>query len=340
MKTLRGKPLEHWGPGLGATYEEFRNDTDIDDRLARLEALSDEQFATLQDDDIAQWVDASQGWGDDFPRILADALPTPAPVPPFTTEHMKAFLWTYEPDHWPIVSVRNPWEPLVVGGRDQIMSGEGEYPMDAMSSQPQLWWMPHGNKSQPHLQLGFWPADGSQPLQLTPNAASLHTHMSHSLMPHYVPPKPGWIRVRVGGWDENRQRKDRDGEWAPPVALTHVFVSTNARKAWTPTYIDDVPDSEMQYFRSGGGRFAAAQRSDLLPSIPIEVVGEAGWTPPAHEAPRPIESDWTPPPLPDVSAAAPAVSDAAREWLASRAKRYGNSRSTGRFWRELAEALA
>ena len=275
---LRGKPISHWNrrADLVSQYQEADAEmrAAVDSRIDMLEALTDEQFAALDAFDLAQWLDAWQGFGDDFSVVLADALPQAVPIPAFTAEHAKAFLFIHEPDYWPVVAVRNPWEPLVVGGRDQIMSGDGEYPMDAMSSQPQLWWMRHGNHSQPHLQLGFWPADGSQPLQLVPCAASLHPKFSHSLQPHYVPPKAGHLRARVAGWaaSQNRDLRDEVGPWSAPVLLSHAFVSTKARDAWTPTWIDDVPQSQVLESRSGG-RYALAEASDLVPRSPSRLPG-------------------------------------------------------------------
>ena len=351
MKTLRGKPLDAWnrrehqgaGRGLNALYEEadagMRAETDK--RIAALEALTDAQFATLDDYDIAQWVNAWQGFGDSFAKVLAAALPQAAPIPPFTAAQVKAFLFIHGPDDWPVVTVRNPWARLAVGGRDQVMTHDENmdaYPVDAMSSRPQLWWMPHGSKTLAHLQLGYWPADGGQPFQLAPCGPSLHSHLSHSLQPHYVPPKSGFLRARIGGWAESQSRQDELGAWSPPVALTHVFLSTKARDAWTPTYIQDVPESELAEAR--GRRVAWAQHSTLQPNIPIEVAGDAEWRPPNHEQPLPLTSDWKPPPLPETGPTAPVVSNEARAWLQARAKRYGNSRSTGRFWRELAEMVA
>ena len=346
IPNLRGKPLDHWNRAgvceeLSARYEDSGPEerAGADKRIAALEALSDEQFASLDGYDLAIWLDAWQGFGDEFDVVLRAALPQTAPVPELTAEHAKAFLFIHEPDAWPVVAVLNPWERLAIGGRDQVMTHGGEYPSDAMGSRPQLWWMPHGSETQPHLRLGWWPAGGGRPLLLSPCSASLHSHLSHSLMPHYVPPRAGWLRARVGGWaaSQNRSLRDEDGEWSEPLLLDRVFLSTKGRDAWTPTYIQDVPDADLVPTR-GGRRMAWAEASDLVPTIPIEVAGDPDWAPRGDQAPAPFDSDWTPPPLPTAQSA-PAVSDEAKAWLISRAKRYGRSKSSGRFWRELAETL-
>ena len=353
MVKLRGRPLGKWnrphhrsGDGLEERYAHAaEHEPDLwaalDARIAALEALSDRDFSALHPADLGAWLDAYQRW-DDFAALLAAALPQAAPVPPFAARHAKAFLWVHGPDAWPCVTALNPYEQLVVGGRDQLMSqplGRGAYPRDARSSEPQLWWMPGQNYDRrAHLQLGWWSATGDRALQLAPCGPSLHPLLSHSLRPHWVPPVPGWLRARIAGWAEvsaNDQPRV-EGEWSPPVLLDHVSLSAVAREAWATNYFQDTPRDERIRTRSGYDVVRAVPGT-IEPGIPIECVGEPGWRPPEHEAPRVLESDWTPPPLPD-TAAPPAVSDHAKSWLAARVRRYGSSR-TGRYWRELAEAL-
>ena len=348
---LRGKQLDNWnrsymnlGDGLSARFEVAKKEDDkyfrmLVERIEALDALTDAQFNTLSDSDIASWIDANQGWNN-FDQILAGALPLKAPIPKVTSQHLKGFLWVHGPDQWPILTAFNPWAILAIGSREQIiMSYEGDWPLDQMSARPQLFWMPHGSKSQPCLQIGFWPADGSPAQQLVPCSASVHPRMSHSVQPHYIPPKVGWLRMRVIQWaaSQNKQLRNELGEWSDPVLMDKVFVSTAARKAWSPTMISDIDPRQRRRSRSGH-EYVHAELSNLVPTIPIESVGNPNWTPSNRERPLPLSSTWTPPPLP-VTAEPVEVSDDAKAWLASRVKRYGRSKSTGKFWTELAEKL-
>ena len=337
MITLRGEHPSKWMPGFQEDYDELHEFTNVDERIAYLNELSDAEWSCLEDRDIKSWVDARQGYPMD--QFIADVqrnIPDQPPVVPMTRRCAKGFELPDRPRYggWPVVLCCSPYHPLAVGWRDQLaVDGRVHAPhADSYGGRPR--WATPGFTRNPIFELGWWPVDGGQPLLLHSQGAHIGGGMMAEML-HYVPPRPGWLRMRVIQWQRSQRKGDKGvGEWCEPMALTHVHDWSRARSAWSDSHFADADPATIWTTR-GGYRWAPAVPSDMQPFVPIEAAGDPDWTP--ENPPTPLDSDLGVPELP--AASAPTVPEDTAEWLRKRAERYGRGR-TGAHWRALQDAVA
>ena len=327
---LREKTLDHWGDGFAARYDaepdgEWKDN--LTRRIAHLDSLPDATFAAIGDYAIRQSIDAHHGFGshEEWLGWLGAFMPLPAPAVDMTGLIYPCL--HYDGHTLPCLALRNPYDIAfkhnkrgnletvspAFEDRGAINDKMGNYPhsfWEAKYLQPY-----YADKlGAPYIQIGWW-SEGKawllSPFRSGGAAAKLTQDFPAVFLPGNA---PGHLRFRVVNWHET-DRAAIDGEWSAPHPVTHLHLNEKVYDAFT-------------------------SMSRIAPDVPIGVAGTDRFEYLDDDsAPHEFESDWTPPPLPAESAA-PRVSAEGKAWIVSRAKRYGKSKTTGRFWRELAEKLA
>ncbi len=333
---LKGKPLDHYKPGLSADYEKWgRNDPALNRRIAHLDALDDEWFEVLEDRDwIATFISPSEGWAwESFLAEIGSYRPIDCPAPPVDEHTAKAFLYA---KGYAILTIRNPWYPIaIMPSRGWIVEDvRPELPRDGWQADAQAFLQPPYNvgdrwPNSPEFQVGFWPYGGGDPVLLPGHQSA----GGNTLACYALPNVPGVLRLRIVGWRRSQKDEKSAGPWSDPLAVTHLFPYPRRSDAWTAGVADESPSA---IFKSRGAECLPALPPTIHPAIPIEAA--EAYTGGAFLS---LDDDWRAGPAPAATAEPQPiqVSSETKDWIASRAKRYGKSSRTGKFWRELAEKV-
>lgn len=322
---LKGKPLDHYRDGLSQRFADEREGdwkAALRKRIAHLDGLPDDVFEQLGEFPITQSIDAHQGFGshDEWLGWIGAYLPRTAPVLDMTRCVYPAV--HFDGHTVPCIVLRSPYDGIKLNYRGLL---ERDHPdreaqnriSDGLGNYPSTWWRPRYDRDigYPMIRAGWW--SGGKAYYLVPFPAGGPAKGLTQDFPAFFLPSadPGWLRVQVVNWATTDRAETRsEGAWSDPLWIDRLYLNE---------YVCD----------------AMLADDPSPPDVPIGVCGSEPYEYADDDVPVPFDSDWPPPPPPAGAAQAARVSADAKAWLEKRVKRYGGS-STGRYWRELLDAMS
>ena len=334
--TLRGKPvIERW-PAIEAALQSAidRADPYLNVLYQRIieyfEAIDDWTFDRLIDqDEVRRHLDPGGMTYiafEDFLRDISYYVPAPVPVP--TRWEAKAVLarnyhGTDHGDDEILLQVRFPnhaisqepydfLNPQVVAVFHPEFIDRYQRPWTVLARDP-------GEDT--GCEVGIRPAGSTEDFVPLNGDTSHHRHMFQTGIDTWSFPDgamPVEVAVRIRNYAVDQTDLKRDGEWSDPKVVTHAY--SDKFRAWTGKLRHEMDDSDM----------VLIGRTMRYPCTPVTMQPDI---PLAEDAPAALV--WT-----ASAPAAPVVSAGTREWLVKQSRRYGESKRTGKHWREVADALS
>ena len=274
---LRGQPLSDFEPdwtegALADIYasEEWR--ADVQWRLDRLDALSDQDYQRLLDaDQVANLVHPWSSYDEaSFDYLMKSWIPRAVPVPQAGTWSAKAIAAAYP--EWPMLYVLLPFEHPCIDIYSYVNADtrdeDRRKTLDAYGSD----WARTAVYKLPGIEVGYWP-DSGDPLLLVQADRAVHPI---GIARYNVPPVPGEVRIRIVNFAIDQTGEKRDGEWSEGIRITHAYADSQARAVYSDRDYSEYGDDFR--FRRGGRWYKWATSTIGAPPVPIDATGQVDWT--------------------------------------------------------------